>query len=217
MTRTDRQLAFTLVELVIAMAITSVIGLSVVVAGSALSAAQSSTDCLSENVQAGRVSMRTIESDIRTAKLVLSSSSTTALMLWKGDGNGDKAINLDEIVLLEYLADQKLVREVTVTGQTGGLNTVYTLVQAGNFAQIRQTMLSATYAAYCHTRTLAENVGSLSLEVYPAAPPLAKTVLARMQIGPADQRITLTNTISLRSDSTADIKNIKGTLFLRVP
>ena len=216
MTKRNRQLGFTLLELVMAMAITTMIGLSVVVASSALSAAQSSTDCLSENIQAGRVSMRTIESDLRPAKLVLSASSTTALMLWKGDINGDKVINLDEIVLLEYLSDQHLVREVTVTGMSSGLNTAYTLAQAGNFSQIRQTMLSATYAGYCHTRTLAENVGSLNLVIAPA-PPSSKTVLVRMQIGPADQRITLTNTINLRADCTADIKTVHGTLYLRVP
>ena len=215
MTKRNRQPGFTLLELVLAMAITSMIGLSVVVAGSALSAAQSSTDCLSENIQAGRISMRTIESDIRTARLVLSGSST-ALMLWKGDGNGDKLINLDEIVLLEYVPAQHLVQEVSVTGMPTGLNTAYTLVQAGNSAQIRQTMVSATYASYCNTRTLATNVGSLSLVISPA-PPTSKTVLARMQIGPADQRITLTNTINLRADSTADIKTVQGTRYLRVP
>lgn len=216
MTNTNRQLGFTLVELVIAMVITAVIGLSVVIASSALSAAQASTDCLSENVQAGRVSMRTLESDIRRARLVLSSATPTALMLWKGDSNGDKVIDLDEIVLLEWVSDQHLVQEVTVTGMPGGLNTPYTLAQAVNFAQVRQTMMSSTYGNYRQTRTLAENVGSLSLVISPA-PPSSKTVLARMQIGPADQRITLTNTINLRADSTADIKTVRGTLFLRVP
>ena len=98
--------AFTLLELVITIAIMSVIGLSVAGVSVALSTAHANSQSAYENIQASRNTLIGIQRVLNRARLIVATDSQTVLY-WVGDANGDGAINISELVALWYDAENK--------------------------------------------------------------------------------------------------------------
>ena len=92
--------AFTLTELLMALAITAMIGMSVVTLSTALSSAHASTGSMAEAISSGRYAMRSIDADVRKAALV-TAFGNGEMVVWTGDEYADKQINVSELVLIQ--------------------------------------------------------------------------------------------------------------------
>lgn len=100
---------FTLAELVVSIAITVVIGSAVVGLATAMSAANEHGRDRYLSLQTARMTMLRIQNTIRKAKLVTAASSSS-LVLWAEDSNGDGRINITEIVLVRLAPETTEIR-----------------------------------------------------------------------------------------------------------
>ncbi len=207
--------AFTLAELVLAIAITSVVGLSVATVASALANAHRHTDTMKESIQSGRSAMIHVGSMVRKAKLLVA-KSTDALAIWTGDANGDAAINVDELVLIRYVPEARTVEseQVVFPGTMPhdivvALNETKSLVEVDTAGEVSDAINSATLAEYRSGRVLASDVRSFSIQV-DVDPPYARLVLIRITVGPPDQQIALTSSVRLRADAVDNVVTYEG-------
>jgi prepilin-type N-terminal cleavage/methylation domain-containing protein len=100
MKRSNRR-GFTLLELTMAIAITSVIALSVAGVSMGLSRAYANSEGYYQTSQNARSAMMGVQSLLRKAKLVLSVSDD-GVVFWAQDVNGDGRINRSEVTTLIY-------------------------------------------------------------------------------------------------------------------
>ena len=194
--------AFTLVELLMAVTITAMIGMAVVAVSSALSSAKASTDSMVEAVSSGRYAMRSIAADVRKAALV-TAADDDGMVIWTGDDNGDGQINLDELVLIRP-DDEHTVERLQVVftpAAPASLNISKTLEKVTDVDNIRKLLIDKKYSDYLSRRTLAVDVSNFEV-VTDESPPIPQLVLIRLTVGQVPQQITLTNTARLRADAT---------------
>lgn len=196
--------AFTLVELLLSMSIMSVIGLAVAVLSAAISDGYIASDGYYDALQCGRNTMSRTEANARKAKLIVASSST-AVVFWIGDTNGDGLINLDEIKTITFNAAASEIDEVAVNfgnaSNRAALNVNVPLSSLGTVAAALAVQQASTY---CVTTPLASNVGNVQVQVSPAAP-LATRLDLQFTLGSGEQKLTLNNTAHLRADSTSHV------------
>lgn len=207
--------AFTLAELVLAIALISVVGLSVATVASALANAYRQTDTMKESIQSGRSAMMNVASMIRKAKLLVAKSNG-ALAIWTGDANGDDAINVDELVLIRCVQDSRTVESTRVAFPgtmpreiVMALNEAKQLLEVDTIGEVRDTMNSATLANHRSSRVLASDVHSFSIET-DVDPPYTRLALIRITVGPPDQRIALTSSVHLRADAVDQVVTYDG-------
>ena len=105
-----RRKAFTLAELVLAAAVTSVIGLAATGMAMALSQSWAHSQEYGQSLQSGRVLMLRLRRGVQRAKLVVCARDGDPV-LWARDANGDGEINRSEIVVYRHVpADRELRR-----------------------------------------------------------------------------------------------------------
>ena len=207
--------AFTLTELLMAIAITALIGMSVVTVSTALSHAQAGTDSMIEAISSGRYAMRSIDADVRKAALI-TATGAGEIVIWTGDENGDEQINISELVLIQFDADNQTVERLGVVfpdsmtpGQLAALNVSMTLAYVTDVGNVRDLLTQGTYSDYLTQRTLAVDVSKFEV-VTDDVPPMPHLVLLRLAVGQDTQQITLTNTAHLRADATGCIEWVEG-------
>lgn len=220
-TRTGKK-AFTLTELMIGMAIVAVIGLAVVGIASALAYADSSTDSMHESIQSARLAMMKMKTVLRSAKLV-AAASNGRLVLWTGDANDDKQINITELVLVKYDAGAGTIEywqvafpESMPAGRLRALNVTVTLDEATEAAGVENLLSQATYASYLAKPAWALGATSFEMAV-DADPPLSRLVVLRLGVGPIDQHIEVSSAVRLRADATQYVQNVEDSWTLDLP
>ena len=216
----DRK-AFTLPELLMAMAITAVVGLAVVTVTFALSNAQAHAGVRSDAIQSARAGMVRIEAVLRKCKLVTGGDGGS-MVCWMGDRNDDGAINLDEIIVIRHLSGSRVVelRQVSFPDTLApdivtALNQSRTLAGAANTAGVSSLMDQAIYNSYLMTVVLATEVEDLQI-VPDAARPFSRLVLLRLTAGSAGRQITLTNSAVVRAPAVDSIEMVDGVPVLRL-
>lgn len=112
-----RRGGFTLPEMILGVAITSLVGLAVATVSAALSNAYDAGSAQQQSLQAARTAMLRTEKAVRQSALVLAAWDNNVL-LWEGDRTGDGFVNISEVTLLIHYSDGTLY-EVTAT-PTGG-------------------------------------------------------------------------------------------------
>ncbi len=199
--------AFTLTELLMAVAITAMIGMSVAAVSTALSHAQASTDSMIEAISSGRYAMRSIDADVRKAVLI-TASGNGEMVIWTGDEYADKQINVSELVLIQSDTGNQTVERLQVVfpdsmspGHLAALNVSRTLAYVNDVGRVRGLLMMRRYSHYLTRRTLAVDVSKFEV-VTDEAPPMPQLVLMRLTIGQDAQQITLTNTAHPRADAT---------------
>lgn len=212
--------AMTLVELVLAISLTAVIGLAVAGVAFGISHAQASTESLTDSIQSGRTGIMRVDAQVRKARLVLATDSNT-LSLWMGDLNGDLKLNLDEIVQVTFSntgtntnavasapRGTLQLRQLNFAGVSDGtkaaLNVPKTLSDLSTTGKINALLNQTTYSSYLVTTTVATNVQSLSV-VPDLAAPFARRVLLQVKLGGGDQQINLTDSAMMRADATGNV------------
>jgi type II secretory pathway component PulJ len=197
----------------VAVSITAVIGLSVAGLAVSLSHAQTRSDVMNDCIQSARTAMLGMEATIRRARLLTGADETRAVA-WLGDANEDAAINLNELVLTHYRSGPGTIEQWQVVFPDGmspemlaALNVARPLNEAGDIDGVLGLMSQPLYCDYLSQRVLATNVVDFRLAT-DAAAPLARLAMLRLTVGPADQRMKLTNAVRLRADAVECVEMI---------
>jgi hypothetical protein len=210
MTRNAR--ALTLAELVIALAVTSVVATAVAGVTMALSTAQAHAERYGQSTQCAYFALMQITRRIRASALVPSSDAAT-VVLWTGDSDGNGAINYDEIAVISYDPVAKEVRHSRVVipeQQKSALNTKFGLRELTS-AQNVQLLVQGSF--FTQTSVLATDVTAASFSVSPS-PPLSRLVSVRLTVGAGNAAVTVDGAAALRSDRTQDIVESNGIYYL---
>lgn len=206
-----RHRAFTLVELMIAMTIIAVIGLTVVTVASALSGAQARTEAAGDAVHSARSGMMRIAAVLRSAKLLVGAEDGR-LLCWMGDANGDGSINVDELVLIQHVPGQREIEQLRVIfpgASPHGLNVSETLSALTNLEHAHD-LLNAPFLRSCSsTVVLSTDVQDFQV-VTDVSPPFSELALLRMTTGPAGRQVRLTSAAGLRSSATGSVDLVDG-------
>lgn len=211
------RVAFTLAELMVGLAITAVVGLAAATLSSGISSANGQTNALSQTVQSGRIGLMKIDGALRKAQLVTAAGSDN-LTLWNGDANGDKQMNLDELVQIYY--DQTDPNNHTVcsrqvSGMSQALNVTFTLASANVSSNVTTTMNQAVYQPYRKITVLADHVSSFQV-ITDSAAPYTRLVEVKIGLGSGGQQLTLSDSAVLRADMTSQVTCPGGVLTLTI-
>jgi len=196
---------FTLVELVISLAITAVIGSAVAGLAMVLSTASEHGRDRYLSLQTARISMLNIQDMIHKAKLVTDCDGTT-MVLWAEDSNGNGKINLTEVVLLgrdsslEQIRMHRIVFPDHWSKETkASLDLQLELKDVTSVQDVLSWMVGSQYD---EVTVLAGDVRAFSISTSPA-PPVTDLVGPMMTIGPSEQQaVTLRSAMHLRADVT---------------
>jgi len=194
-------------ELVIAMVITAMVGLSVAGVSLSLSNAYAAAQSNGTNIQTGRVSLARLQYGLNRAQLVTVADNNT-LVYWQDGTNDEGQINISELVLLQYdVATRQLTQyqvefpDTMSSSQRQALDYTVELSGAVNTIGIVRQI---TRNSRCVDTLLAENITSFRAAGSPACP-LSKTVLLQLTVGDAEDQFTVRSAATLRIDLTANV------------
>jgi type II secretory pathway component PulJ len=206
----------TLVELVLAMAITATIALCVTGVAVALAAAQDNADESSECIQTGRSALNRIQTYVSRAKLV-TAVGDGAIVFWEEDENGDGLINLSELYEVGYHAEDRTLRLHRVAFDDGmdeallaALNHTVTLASAADCATAVDII---TNDADHRDRIEAEEVDAFEVAAYPDCP-RTKLVTVRLVVGEGETRAVFRSAVNLRADAVGNVASQDGVWVL---
>lgn len=208
-----RTSGFTLPEVVMAMAIAAMIGLSIVGVSAALSGAYAQSQDFYQCLQTGRSTMARIQAAVRKAKLV-TYVSPTRLLLWQDDLNGDGQINLLEISAIAFDAPSRQVRLYTHEfPQSLGDLAVAALNQKISLstAMSASTVASAMSGPYIKFVILADDVKNFKVSAV-TAPPLTQVVQMTLKAAKGKRSIKFRSAVSLRAGKV-DYVGASGTSY----
>lgn len=201
-----RTTGFTIAELVLAMAIASVVGLSVAVVSTALSTAHEHSMENDVHVQTARSVIRRIESEIRKSKLVVKQGATE-LALWSSDADESGSINISELKVIGYDASADRVELTRVVFPDDmdattreALDIEISLSEINDASSVTDEILNQL-PSYVQQTTLADNVLDVSVST-DEPPPKTRVVKFKVQIGTPESNVTLYGGAALRADRT---------------
>ncbi|MHC4985541.1 MAG: hypothetical protein ACYTFO_05225 [Planctomycetota bacterium] len=207
----------TLVELTIGMSVMSVIGLTIAGVSMALANACQTADDYYQSVQTGRVTTLRMGNLLRSARLV-TDASDSALLVWHGDPNDNRDINISELTLISHdTTSQKLL--------------LYRIEFPANWREYRRTLFDGLvplgtarlnrwpylwyHRLWGQTSILAENVTAFEVQV-DASPPRTQRVSVQMTIQRDGRPYSTRNTTVLR-DSWTDRLSQAGSSWTLEP
>ena len=201
-----RRQAFTLIEVVMAVAIMSIIGLSIAGASMALSNAYDNGQEYYECIQTARVTMLRLEEMVRTSLLVTDANMYGSFWLWREDTNGDGRINVSELSWIMWNAQKRELYHNRVEFPdywSSYMADMHDTVVDVNQATSENIVMFVygSYGTYLSKTVLADDVTNFNVAASPEAP-LAKTVTITMTIMRGGREITLRSAASLRADRT---------------
>lgn len=205
MRKTDK--AMTLAELLIATAITSVIGLSAAGVTMAMSTAHAGSQANYANIQTGRSAMIRVQRELNRAKLI-TAMDDQEIVYWAEDANHDGQMTLSEMAVLEYDPEtDALVRHEVVF--PANMDPVTRAALDSSLTLGVMTLLgSADNAVVNNARSektiLAEGVTGFSAEPWPSSP-MTKLVQLEMTFGSGTEQMVLRSAAALRASRTGYI------------
>jgi type II secretory pathway component PulJ len=208
---TRRARGFTLVELVLGVGFTALIGLSAVTLGSVLTSHYSRSQEYYQAVQTVRIALMRLQSEFRSAQLV-TQVSASQILLWREPNSADGQINPSELVLLAY---------------AGGVIRQYQIVYPSSMSAYMRQVLDApvslgsvveqpaSWAAtiqsnwYVTNKVQAANLTGFSVTA-DAAVPLSRMVTISVSCGQGSSAATLRSATRLRADKTGSVAIVGG-------
>ncbi len=214
---------FTLVETVLAVSITTLVGLAVAGASVALSSATSDGQDYFDCIQGARSTMRQLRAGVQSARLVLGvSNDQTALTSWARDANADGRINLTELAFTQYDAEAKTVTTYTIVfPDTWDPSMLAVYDRAYSLAEMtRSDILNSRFAPddlYVNARVVGADVEKLAFSLASDGPASGR-VRVRMSVRAGDRTITLSESVALRAGAGDYVaKADGGTFALELP
>ncbi len=206
----------TLAELVLAMAITTVIGLAITGVAAAMSNINERAEAYYEYLQSGRVAASRLEEALRSARLVTVAEGST-IVAWTSDGADKGNINLSEVTMV-YLDTEtrQLMQRTTVFPDSLDQVTREALDTSLPLSPLTSPSVvddEAPYPQYDVTRVLVRNVQDF--QVYPDVPaPLTRTLKFRMVVGSYAQTVTQYGAVTLRASKVSNVAVADGIYIL---
>jgi type II secretory pathway pseudopilin PulG len=198
---------FTLAELVLALAITTVIGLAVTAVAAAVSNFNQRAEAYYECLQTGRVAAGRLEAMMRPALLVTAASGDN-MVVWTDDHTDPGNINVSEVAKIFLdTTTKKLMLRTTVYPNTLTASQVRSLDRDIKLWELTSASVATslpTYVQYDVTSVLAGNVQSFV--VYPDVPaPLTRLLKFKLVISADGQTVTQYGAVMLRAPSTSSV------------
>jgi type II secretory pathway pseudopilin PulG len=198
---------FTLAELVLALAITTVIGLAVTGVAAAVSNFNERAEAYYDCLQNGRVAATRLEAMMRPALLITAASGDN-MVIWTGDTTDPGNINVSEVtkIFLDASTSQLMQRTTVFPGSlTANAKTALdTSLPLSTLTSASVAESEPTYAQYDATSVLARNVQSFV--VYPDTPaPLTRLLKFKLVISVDGQTVTQYGAVMLRAPSTSSV------------
>jgi type II secretory pathway pseudopilin PulG len=207
---------FTLAELVLALAITTVIGLAVTGVAAAVSNFNERAETYYEYLQSGRVAAIRLQEMMRPALLITAASGDN-MVVWTNNQTDPNNINVTEVtkVFLDASTGQ-LMQRTTVFPDSMSASTKTALDTSLALSTLTSASVATSepiYAQYDVTRVLARNVQSF--DVYPdVSAPLTRLLKFKLVVGADGQTVTQYGAVMLRAPSTAKVSGTTGNYVL---
>ena len=216
-----RARGFTLVELLMAISITAMVGLVVTGASVALSSAYSRGEDSYECLQTARAAMRHLRREFEKTPLVFDTFSGGAVLAyWGGDSNGNRQIDVTEVRL-------------TTFDQATGEIAIHQVVYPDDWSQflkdaydpefaLSQAMSSNTLASwvmnssYRQSRVIATAVESCTFSL-PGDGPVSKLVRVGLTARKGACETTLQDAGALRAPVVQYVSKVGGVYVLTIP
>jgi len=210
--------AMTLVEVMMALLITSMIGAVTTSVTVALFNAHDSTDAYAENVQSARMSLTQLQSLIGSARLVTEGDETT-MTLWAFDAADPGVINCQEVVRLRFDEPSGTIQQIYFEFPDGlpadiykALNAPLTLNETADW-NVASNVLGF---AGLHDTVIATGVSSVRFR-YDTNPPFSRLVAVEATFGEGRQAVAHRTAMSLRAPLTKWITVDHQVYLLNVP
>ena len=202
----------TIIEMVLAMAIVAMIGLSVAGVTMALSTSQAMTNQSHDCMQTGRIAIDRLQDRLSKAKLI-TAVGDGVVIFWESDDDGDGLINIAELVEVRHHPDDDTLRlhrvsfeDVADATVAAALNESVALDAAADCSLAGSLIVgNAEHREYVQ----AEGVELFEVAAYPPCPE-AKMVTLKLVISDGDQQTTFRSAVTLRADCTSNIGTSEG-------
>jgi len=203
---------FTLAELMIGVAITSLVALSVLGLAVGLSNAHESNDNYHQSLQTARSAMLQVQSAIRKARLVLGQTDTE-LLLWTDDEDGSGTINVSELLLLRWSKDSRKLREhrIDLDGLPDYWRERYD-VEADLDVFVSYPDAVSSWIRnhwYEANRVLAEDVTDFQV-IGQSAVPMTRLLKVNISAGASGNEVSLRSVVKIRADVTDQVEEDDG-------
>ena len=205
------------IALVIALAITSIIGLATAGAASFLSAGHAQTEAQYESLETARAALRQIQKSLRSACLVTCSVDDQALVYWRGDENGDGEIDLTELRVLQFDSTADTVELHWVSLPDGWpawyrdmMDKPMTLMEAQDPNRINANLMQSGFRV---SRTLASDVADFSISPV-GTEPMATMVRMGITTGQEPRTIALRSAVALRAPGTGFVRDFGNGVYV---
>lgn len=204
--RLPKKAGLTLAEMVLALAITTMVGLSVAGVSTVLSTAYADGESYQSCIQTARSAMRQVRRAVQGAQLITAvREDKRELIYWAGDANGSGTINLAELRIIKQKLDNT-VEEYRVVFPDDWSDTMcqasdveFSLSAAMTVANMENQIVNHTYV---EARTIATDIATLTFSVPTAAAPLARLVRIGLTACEGRRALTLKGAAALRADLT---------------
>jgi len=203
----------TLPELVIAMAVTSIIGVAVAGVAATISSANASAEDYGDSVTIVRMAVDRVNQEIRKSALVVCSDAQR-IVLWTGDANNSGYVNYNELSVLKYDPSAGTLTRYRVVfdepWQVDYYNYTFWLSELADPTTVESWVRCSSF---CRTTVLATGVTGFSGSLSPA-PPLTKVVTLGVAVGEGNEAMAVESTASLRADWTGHVYESWGQYYL---
>jgi len=197
--------AFTLIEMVMAISITAIIGMSIAGASMALSTAYENGQDYYQCLQTGRITMARLEQILRKS-LLIGGTGPDLMWLWREDTNGDGGINLTEISTIAYDRQNKTLKEIHLEFPSTWPESMLKVADrsltlyevTAQYASI--SSFRSCYGPIMKNTVLAENVVDFTVAPWPY-PPITKAIGVTMTVRQSDRTLTVRSAAKLRGDT----------------
>lgn len=202
--------ALTLVELLIAMVITAMIGMSVVGVSVVLSNAHAASEADYDNTQIARMTLNRLTHLLQRAKLVTSVGSDH-IIYWAEDANDDGQIQFTELGVVKYdkASGTLTANRVQMSGQSNPMDFKMPL----STVMSNSTLSTVQNSVYCDSRLLAENVRAFEVSAFPPCPE-ASLITLKITVSQDGRELTLRSAANLRADMLDEIAYKNGQFTL---
>lgn len=217
----SRHRGFTLAELVMASAITSIIALGTAGVASVLSTAHAHSEAHYGSIETARSAMRRVQRVLQSAQLIAAvHQADMSVIYWAGDENSDGRINVLETRFLEYDSVAGEIREhwAVFPDQWSQvtINANNVAISLEDLTTMTLESVPETISIYLTSLVLASNVSNFSISASPG-PPMSTLIQVELTVGSGQGAMTLRSAAALRAEQTALVGQADGDYVLMSP